>query len=57
MTERASPLTAAQGLCLADAFGRERADPAEAAQGLLSKTHKAYRCLLCKMLLNCDQNV
>ena len=34
MTERASPLTGRQGLCLADAFGRERASPAEAAQSL-----------------------
>lgn len=24
---------------------------------LLSKTHKANLCLLCKVLLNCDQNV
>lgn len=24
---------------------------------LLSKTHKAYRYLLCKVLLNCEQNV
>ena len=24
---------------------------------LLSKPHKAYRYLLCKVLLNCDQNV
>ena len=32
--ERASPLTGRQGLCLADAFGRERASPAEAAQSL-----------------------
>ena len=37
MTERASPLTAAQGLCFADAFGRERADP---AQGLCPKPTK-----------------
>ena len=26
-------------------------------RGSLSKTHKAHRCLLCKVLLNCDQNV
>ena len=24
---------------------------------LLSKTHKAHLCLLCKVLLNCDKNV
>ena len=34
MTERASPLTGRQGLCLADAFGRERASPLTAAQSL-----------------------
>ena len=32
--ERASPLTGRQGLCLADAFGRERARPLTAAQSL-----------------------
>ncbi len=55
--ERASPLPGRQGLCLADAFGRERADPPDPAQSLLSKPHKAHLCLLCKVLLNCDQNV
>ena len=34
MTERASPLTGRQGLCLADAFVRERASPLTAAQSL-----------------------
>ena len=34
MTERASPLTGRQGLCLADAFGRERASPLTAARSL-----------------------
>ena len=34
-----------------------RGQTRQTRRGSLSKTHKAYRCLLCKVLLNCDQSV
>ena len=57
MTERASPLTRTHRVRLDRGFRKGEGRPGGGAAGLLSKPHKAYRYLLCKVLLNCDQNV